>query len=355
MQDKIKSPATNRANTSERFLDFSKNPEEFKNYGKNIFKEVKELSQNNILPVLRHLLPQGIKFGGQYVSVNPTRADHKPGSFSINLSNGVWADFATEDKGGDLISLAAYLYKITPLEAAKLIRGILLGPTTNNLNTTSSLSKRLYKNKKDDGSIAICPIPADIAPEIPKPWPGKPGPGWAYTNENGQICFYCVRFRLTNGDKTDRHLTYRQYPDGNRRWALRSIPAPRILFNLHKITSTPEKPIMIAEGEKAAEAAEIIFPEYVVTTSPHGAGSASKADWSPCKDKNIVIWPDNDETGNRYANTVAEILLSQGVASIWIVQIPLSFPQGWDLADNLPAVWTGKNVRELLKTARRAI
>jgi hypothetical protein len=36
--------------------------------------------------------------------------DQNPGSFSINVRTGRWADFATGDKGGDVISLAAYLF-----------------------------------------------------------------------------------------------------------------------------------------------------------------------------------------------------------------------------------------------------
>ena len=41
---------------------------------------------------------------------NPTRADRRPGSFSVNTRTGRWADFATGDRGGDVVSLAAYLH-----------------------------------------------------------------------------------------------------------------------------------------------------------------------------------------------------------------------------------------------------
>ena len=42
--------------------------------------------------------------------MNPLRSDAKIGSFSVNLTNGHWADFASDDKGGDLVSLYAYLF-----------------------------------------------------------------------------------------------------------------------------------------------------------------------------------------------------------------------------------------------------
>jgi hypothetical protein len=49
------------------------------------------------------------------------RADRHLGSFKINLRTGRWADFATGDAGGDLISLRAYLDGIRQGEAARRI------------------------------------------------------------------------------------------------------------------------------------------------------------------------------------------------------------------------------------------
>jgi hypothetical protein len=49
----------------------------------------------------------------------PTRADRRPGSFKINLHTGRWADFATDQRGRDVISLAAHLHGLSQLEAAR--------------------------------------------------------------------------------------------------------------------------------------------------------------------------------------------------------------------------------------------
>ena len=54
--------------------------------------------------VLTRLIPGGKILGHEYVALNPTRNDRRPGSFKINLRSGHWADFATGDKGGDPIS-----------------------------------------------------------------------------------------------------------------------------------------------------------------------------------------------------------------------------------------------------------
>jgi putative DNA primase/helicase len=69
--------------------------------------------------ILHHLLPNGRKQGRQYVALNPTRVDRNLGSFRINIHTQQWADFATEDRGGDLISLWAYVRNINNVEAAK--------------------------------------------------------------------------------------------------------------------------------------------------------------------------------------------------------------------------------------------
>jgi hypothetical protein len=65
-----------------------------------------------VLPrLLERWLPGGRIEGAEYVARNPKRHDQRPGSFKVNLATGRWADFATGDKGGDPISLAAYLSK----------------------------------------------------------------------------------------------------------------------------------------------------------------------------------------------------------------------------------------------------
>lgn len=57
---------------------------------------------------------------------NPRRADRRPGSFRINLRSGRWADFALGGvAGGDLISLAAYLFDLSQGDAARRLAAML--------------------------------------------------------------------------------------------------------------------------------------------------------------------------------------------------------------------------------------
>ena len=63
-------------------------------------------------------LPEGRRMGTEWLARNPTRPDQHLGSFKINLKSGRWADFATGDAGGDLISLRAYLDGTSQRKAA---------------------------------------------------------------------------------------------------------------------------------------------------------------------------------------------------------------------------------------------
>jgi hypothetical protein len=76
------------------------------------------------LIVLRWL-PDGRREGYEWVARNPRRNDRHLGSFKINLRTGQWADFATGDKGGDVISLAAYLHGLSQSGAARKISEML--------------------------------------------------------------------------------------------------------------------------------------------------------------------------------------------------------------------------------------
>lgn len=75
----------------------------------------------NLIPTI---LPQGRRQGQYWVALNPTRNDNTAGSFKINLQTGMWADYATNDSGGDAISLVAYLYGLKQGEAATYIEGL---------------------------------------------------------------------------------------------------------------------------------------------------------------------------------------------------------------------------------------
>lgn len=84
-----------------------------------IFKSVNAAASGQIRQLAERWLTKTQMSGHNLLALNPTRADANLGSFSINIRTGVWADFATGDAGGDIISFYAYLHGTTQIEAAR--------------------------------------------------------------------------------------------------------------------------------------------------------------------------------------------------------------------------------------------
>jgi hypothetical protein len=89
------------------------------------FTEINRAALAAFPAVLARVLPGGKHIGAEIVALNPRRADRRLGSFKVNRYNGRWADFATGDKGGDPVSLVAYLADVSQADAARLLARML--------------------------------------------------------------------------------------------------------------------------------------------------------------------------------------------------------------------------------------
>jgi CHC2 zinc finger len=82
------------------------------------FGVVNAAARANLPAVLERIMPNGRRERREYMALNPRRADRHLGSFQVNIQTGKWADFATGDKGGDPISLVAYVENVSQFDAA---------------------------------------------------------------------------------------------------------------------------------------------------------------------------------------------------------------------------------------------
>jgi hypothetical protein len=89
------------------------------------FRRIAEASLAAADTLVPRWLPEGRRGGTEWIATNPTRADKRRGSFKVNLRTGRWSDFAVEASGGDLVSLAAYLFNLKQGQAAVKIAGAL--------------------------------------------------------------------------------------------------------------------------------------------------------------------------------------------------------------------------------------
>jgi len=208
----------------------------------------------------------------------------------------------------------------------------------------------------------ITPVPAD-APPAPQNHPtlGKPSANWAYLNAEGRLLGYIYRFDGPHG-KQFRPLTLWER-GGSLDWQWMTWPGKRPLYGLQRLAECPLAPVVVCEGEKAADGLAKLLSDYVAVTSPNGARSAQHADWSLLRDRRVIIWPDADAAGAQYASSVAELILSAADeygrrkkssisrGSVAIAQPPPGCTDGWDAANALEEGWTTEEACDLIEAA----
>jgi len=329
-------------------------------YKRDFFEEARQLlKQQGYKNYIQSLLPGGKWQNNEYVVLNPTRNDTKPSSFSINGNTSKWADFATDKAGNDLIGLTAYVKSITPIEACYHI-GV---PRHNKINSQTITSKDPKEGnmKINQSSIEeLPPLSQEILDEITAlaeerreqtgnnelpivtindtelpPQNSIP----EFTEDliarktkdrfkNGELTFYryysskgvpvgCV-VRCDKNIEGDKVKSFAQfsYDRIKERWQSSWSGDGKPLYNLPEIVARPESPVMIVEGEKTAEAAKLLFPDYVITTSCMGSASPHSSNWSFLRNRDVIIVPDNDSTGAKYARALNDILQKKEAKSI---------------------------------------
>lgn len=164
----------------------------------------------------------------------------------------------------------------------------------------------------------------------------KHGPrsaSWTYHNPEGDPVSVIVRWDTSNGK--DFRPVSRTADDSG--WFVGGMHSPRFLYSLPAILSTlPGSRVYVTEGEKAADAATALG--LVATTSAHGCKSAKSTDWSPLSGREVIILPDRDGPGERYAEEVARLTTAAGARSVRVVRLSNlwpEMPEGGDLVDLL--------------------
>lgn len=100
------------------------------------------------------------------------------------------------------------------------------------------------------------------------------------------------------------------------------------------LAASPADPVLIVEGEGKADALAALGA--TVTTSG-GATSASGTDWTPLRGRHCLLWPDHDQPGSDYADTVTAILRTLGCPVERLDVEALDLPAKGDAVDWLAA------------------
>ena len=319
-----------------------------------------------VLDELMHELGLATKQVGKELQfINPKRADNDFGSASINTETGVWADFAdTDAKGGDLTSFVAWLKGCNQAKAMDLLEGLV---TKVENSDQPPIVKSISTRQAERVNAVKHPIPAALAPVPPTKHfkHGVPSKTWSYFDDSGVLVALIYRFDLDGGRKQILPCTLKQ---SGVEWHWKGLEGQRPLYNLQALIAHPDAPVLIVEGEKSADAAEGLFPDWVCVTTMGGANAPHNTDLTPLQDRKVFIWPDADEPGQKYAERVIRLIYDLNPQINISVMQPIMVnpitqadgkislkdgfiaPQGWDAADAVEHGWTPEHINLLPAT-----
>jgi putative DNA primase/helicase len=295
------------------------------------FKKLNESLNARAVELLNEWYPNGKLKGREYTVGSVDGESGK--SLSINVETGVWKDFNGTDAGGDLISLYAAKYDMEQGEAARsLMSDYGYVPV-----------EKIVKWKKHRDSITPGPAPHDATLPV-----GPNSQYWTYRDVDGNALFIVERKGGDNGSKSICQWTWDTETGA---YKPMSHPAPRPLYNLHKLYAHDKAKVIVVEGEKCAEAlGSLLGPEAVVTTWACGASSVSKSDWSPVAGRDVIVWPDADRAGYDARDKIMKTLDAIGCTVKHVdVDDKLEKHTGWDVADLIESGADIDAVRKFIK------
>jgi putative DNA primase/helicase len=263
------------------------------------YDKINAAARSRLDDLLPQWLPSGRIEGNEY-RVGSLKGEEGK-SCSVNRVTGKWADFATDEKGGDPISLWA------------AIRGIKQGEAARELARTLGLEVDKPARKGRRRVVA----------------------SYDYLGPDGKLIFQVTRWE-------PKTFSQRR-PDGNGGWINSVKDIELVPYHLPKIVQA--KAVFIVEGEKDAEALTALG--LTATCNAQGAGKWRAEYNRHFADKRVCILPDNDDPGRKHARDVARQL--HGLAEVVkVIELPGLPPKG-DVSDWLAAGGTRESLLEMVK------
>lgn len=255
------------------------------------FEAINRACWEHIDELAREIDPGAKKEGSEWCINAHWRGERERNSLKANPSGRYIKDFASGE-GYDPIKLWATHRAVSNGQAA------------------AELAQRFSITQPIEAVPWNGPKPPSRHPKL-----GKHTGEWSYHNAQGEVIQIVRRYDPPGEKKQFRPLIFH---DG--KWTWNYLPAPRPLYGLDRLAQRPDDSVLVVEGEKTADAAQTLFPRLAVVTSG-SSDSASTADWTPLCGRQVVLWPDNDEAGLKYAGAVHAQLRVLGVA-LRVVEVP---------------------------------
>lgn len=283
------------------------------------FKDLADALLDRIEALVPAWLPGGARNGHEYVC--GSLQGGKGSSCSVNMTSGKWADFASDEKGGDLVSLYAAAHGLGMGKAALAVArdegledvaGVQRDGAHQRVERPTPPPAPPRPRSDEEWSV-VRPVPANTPPPT----------FWHYHRKASDIVFkaeyrvgndlhgFVVRFLKSDGGKDDCPYVWTQSSkDGSLKWNWKGFDDPRPLYLPGHTLPSGKQTVIIVEGEKKANILQACLDAgapgvYVVVGWPGGCKAWAKADWSWIKSSTVLLWPDCDS--KRENPTVKEL------------------------------------------------
>jgi len=204
-------------------------------------------------------------------------------------------------------------------------------------------------NKILDDWEFVHPTPESPQSPLAHSTHGKYSERWCYFNYDGDLIGWVCRFDTDNG-KQILPLTLWKNKSGEWKWKWKAFPKPRPLYGLWLLKEYPENNVLIVGDEKCAFNSQQILPTINVLSWVGGISSIKYVDWTPLKDRKVVLWADNDIPEKvaiwEVYNQISEI--SEGVR---FVNVSDDKPKKWNIADAIDEGWDEKKILKFIKSS----
>src|SRR5215469_399922 len=122
---------------------------------------------------------------------------------------------------------------------------------------------------------------------------------YPYRHRDCSLAFANLRIEQPEGKKT-----FRMMAEIDGEWQLKRPGKPAEgwpLYGLPASCTSPDEPVFVVEGEKDVDS--LVALGLMAVTSG-GANTADDADWTPLRGRRVILWPDNDDAGQKYMDRV---------------------------------------------------
>ncbi len=254
------------------------------------------------------------KSGSEYVALCPFHEENTPSFTVYTGSDGVqrYRCFGCHagSEGGDVLDFISAINNVDLTESSRILSG-------EQTPAPGSFTPKPPPPKQDKCWESIVPVPDDA----PNYDPGRtlntkhgkivnyrPTRIDTYKNEHGKILCHVVRLEFPDGKKITPTITYCEGPGGKREWCAQRMRPPFPLQGLDELAARPMDHVLIVSGEKCKAYASKELPQLVVVTAMGGDQAVKKADITPLVGRDLIFWPDDDDTSRNSMKAMQEMV-----------------------------------------------